>query len=155
VSQTLVRRHPSAARPVSKGGTPWSRVDVVRATVLIAVGALVWAIGWYRLAGEPAFGEQVGPMNIAIVGFVFVCAGQMAWFLGGRRAVSDRRRVLLGREAAPPVVESAEPGADSFAGSERFYHRLECSMVDDRAWTPTSRAAQEQAGRLPCGVCAP
>lgn len=154
MTQTLTRRHGPAQRAVPKGGTPWTRTDVVKAAVLIAVGCVVWAIGWYAVADEPDFGRQVGPMNIAVVGFVIVCTGQMVWFLGGRRAVNDRRRVLLGSDAVAAAV-GVELDEDSFAGSERFYHRLDCSMVDGRAWAPTSRDAHERAGRVACGVCAP
>jgi hypothetical protein len=128
---------------------------VIKAAAVVAVGCLVWAIGWHRVAYQPAFAAQIAPMNVSIVGFVIVCAGQMLWFLGGRRAISDRRRVLLGSDATATPSGSAEQGEDRFAGSERFYHRLDCAMVGDRAWTPTPRAAQERAGRVPCGVCAP
>jgi hypothetical protein len=94
-------------------------------------------------------------MNLAVFGIVVAGAGQVLWFLGGRRTVDHRRRLLLGDDAAPAVIAAAPADLDSFTGSERLYHRLDCPMAQDRAWVPTSRREQEQAGREPCGWCEP
>jgi hypothetical protein len=136
---------------------PWSRGDVLFAALLIAIGCLVWSIGWYRVSGRTTMTEQVAPFDLAVVGVGLVGAAQARWFIGGRRAVAARRRVLLGSDA---VRTLAVPGPaaqrdEVFSGSQRFFHRPECPMVFERAWPPAPRSAHERAGRVPCGVCAP
>lgn len=133
--------------------SPWRGADAVKAAGLIALGAILWAIGWYEVSDRAAMADQIPPMNLAVVGVLIIGAGQASWFLAGRRAVGLRRRALLGAEAKPGVTAKVSP--DLFAGTERFFHRLDCAMVSDRAWTPTPRAAHEAQGRTACGVCAP
>jgi hypothetical protein len=133
---------------------PWCLADAIRAAGLILVGAIVWFVGWYQVSARAAMGEQIGPMNFAVVGLLIVGTGQASWFLAGRRAVGARRRSLLGATAKPsPVAGTA--AVDLFAGSERLYHRLECGMATDRRWAPVPRSDHERQGRTPCGVCAP
>jgi len=139
------------------GHTPWTRDDVLLTALLIAIGCVLWTIGWYRVSGRTAMDEQVAPFDLAAFGVAVVGAGQARWFVNGRRAVDARRRVLIGSDA---VLASTSGGSmtqreDLFCGSERFFHRLECPMVLDRTWPPASRSAHEQAGRVPCGVCSP
>jgi hypothetical protein len=147
----------SAADARRLGNSPWTRVDAAMAAAVVAVGCLVWAIGWWRVAYEPAFRAQIATFDLALVGVVLAGAGQLVWFLGGRRAVDQRRRALLGDDAVP-VTEPAPrtvSGEDSFAGTQRLYHRLSCPLVIDRGWSPETRADHEYAGRSACGVCAP
>ena len=135
--------------------SPWTRTDAVLTAAVIAVGCAVWAIGWYRVSGEGAFDSQIAPMNVATLGVAVAVAGQVLWFLSGRRAVDFRRRVLLGDDAALAQISAPAEDLDSFVGSERLYHRADCPMAQDRAWVPLSRAEQDQAGREPCGWCEP
>jgi hypothetical protein len=135
--------------------SPWTRVDVLLTALLIAIGGVVWIIGWYRVSGRTAMDEQVAPFDLAVFGAVVFGAGQVRWFIGGRRAVDARRRVLLGSDAVLAVAVPVVPREELLSGSERFFHRLDCSLALDRAWAPASRSAHEQAGRVPCGVCAP
>ncbi|WP_019874817.1 hypothetical protein [Sporichthya polymorpha] len=123
--------------------------------VLMAVGAIVLVAGWWEVSDRASMESQIPAFNIAVLGLVLIGAGQGLWFLRGRRACSDRRRLLLGADAAPAVISAAVEDTDSFAGTERFYHRLDCAMVDDRDWAPSPRATHERVGRTPCGVCAP
>jgi len=135
--------------------SPWTRTDAVLTAAVMSVGCAVWAIGWYRVSGEGAFDAQIAPMNIAMLGVVVAVAGQVLWFMSGRRSVDYRRRVLLGDDAALAQIAAPAEDLDSFVGSERLYHRADCPMAQDRAWVPLSRAEQEQAGRVPCGWCEP
>ena len=139
--------------------TPWTRVDAVRTAVLVAVGCVVWALGWVGVSGEPALEDQIAPMNLAVVGVVLIGIGYSSWFLAGRRAVGTRRRAVLALvpevAAAPTPVAAGPPPADGFLGSERLYHRPDCAMTTDRAWEVQPLAVHERAGRTPCGVCRP
>jgi hypothetical protein len=134
---------------------PWTRRQTVRTAAVIAVGCVLWAVGWYRVSGAPAFESQIAPMNLALFGVVVVVAGQVLWFLGGRRAVDHRRRVLLGDDTAVRVTAPRIAEPDSYVGAERLYHRADCPMAQNRDWVGVSRVEQERAGRTPCGWCAP
>ncbi|GAA0631752.1 hypothetical protein GCM10009547_39500 [Sporichthya brevicatena] len=140
--------------------TPWTRVDVLRTAVLVAVGAVVWAVGWFGVSGEPALSDQIAPMNVAVLGVILVGAGYASWFLAGRRAVGARRRVVLAlvpdvASAPAPDVRADDVRHDGFLGSGRLFHRSGCAMTADRAWVAEPRSVHEQAGRVPCGVCRP
>lgn len=134
---------------------PWTRADALRAALLIAVGGVIWIIGWWQVSGRPSMSEQVAPLNLAVVGLAVIGAGQASWFLRGRRAVAARRRMLLGTEPVVPTETAVVVDADRFAGGARLYHRAGCAMLTDRAWAPVPRAEHEGAARIPCGVCAP
>ncbi|GAA0612171.1 hypothetical protein GCM10009547_12750 [Sporichthya brevicatena] len=125
------------------------------AVSVMAIGGVVWFVGWWEVSDRPTMESQISALNVAVLGMLVIGAGQALWFLRGRRAVHDRRRRLLGADAAPRQATIAVAEEDRFAGSERFYHRLDCAMVDERNWSPSPRAAHERAGRTPCGVCAP
>ncbi len=149
---------PTRARTAAPANTasPWTRTDAALTAAVIALGCVVWAVGWYRVSDEGAFDAQIAPLNVAVLGVLVAVAGQVLWFLGGRRAVDSRRRVLLGDDASAllrrpaPVVDG-----DALVGAERLYHQPDCPMAVGRAWTPASRAEHEQAGRAPCGWCEP
>ncbi|WP_019874108.1 hypothetical protein [Sporichthya polymorpha] len=136
---------------------PWTRAAAIRTALLVVLGCAVWAIGWYRVADEGAFDSQIAPFNLAVLGLALVCASYVLWFVGGRRAVDTRRRVLLGDDARLTAREATEAGVgpDLFVGAERLYHRPECPMTQGRSWVATSRADQLEAGREPCGWCEP
>lgn len=134
--------------------TPWTGVDALKTTVLVALGCVVWAIGWFAVSGKPALEDQIAPMNIAVVGFVVAGGGYANWFLAGRRAVGARRRSLLTLAATVPSLAPVAV-SDGYVGSERLFHRPGCAMADGRSWPVRSRAEQEHAGRVPCGMCRP
>jgi hypothetical protein len=145
-----------SSTPAALGtASPWTRADVIRAAAVVGLGCAVWAIGWYRVANEGAFDSQIAPLNVAVLGLVVACAAHLLWFLGGRRAVDFRRRLVLGDDAAP--AERVTPAAEleSYVGGERLYHRPECPMAQNRDWVASSRVEQKQSGRVPCGWCAP
>ena len=142
------------SRSAALTASPWQWPDAVKAAGLIAIGTIVWAVGWYEVSERAAMNSQIAPMNLAIVGMLVIGSGQASWFVAGRRAVGRRRRALLsaGATTAPVVVG---PATELVAGGERYFHRLDCAMLSDRGWTPTPREVQEAQGRIPCGVCAP
>jgi hypothetical protein len=132
---------------------------VSRTTILIAVGVLVWFVGWYQAAGKADSDEQTAPLNLAVFGVVLAGVGQLCWVLDGRRAVGRRRRELIGEPgstgSAPP--ESVPSGRDELrlAGGGRYYHRPDCALAIGREPEMATRGDHEAARRSPCGVCAP
>jgi hypothetical protein len=152
------------ARPVDRvlktggptGRLPWTGRDGIPVAGLIAVGGLLWFIGWWRLSGRSTMEAQIGPMNLAAIGVMVIGAGQVLWFLRGRRAVGTRRVFLLGHTAKRAALATAVgPAADRYVGVEQFFHRTDCAMAIGRAWPPITRSEHLSGGRIPCGVCAP
>jgi hypothetical protein len=141
------------------GGTPWRSTHAVKTAVLIAVGIMLWAIGWYQVAGRTTMKAQAGPMNLAIVGVVVAGVGQALWILDGRRRVGLRRRVLIGSALRRPrptsTAQDTAAGPLYSAEGLHLYHRKDCPMGDGREWSPMTRGSQEATGRTPCGVCKP
>lgn len=130
-------------------------MDTLTTAAIMAIGGVIWFVGWWEVSDRARMESQLSALNVAVLGMLVIGAAQALWFLRGRRAVHDRRRLLLGVDAAPQRAALAVADDDRFAGTERLYHRLDCAMADARNWTPSPRAAHERAGRTPCGVCLP
>jgi hypothetical protein len=160
-------RQVASARPLL-----WGAEDLLRWAITTGLGGIVIAVAWYIAAGEATFAQQVGPLDAALAGLLLSGLGNLVWLLHGRRALGERRRLLLPDVAdatasrAAPVVVVGPPltaaGAvtvdDVFLageGMERF-HRPGCALAAGRTgWTTATRQEHEEAGRLPCGVCRP
>jgi hypothetical protein len=149
----------------------WGAEDLLRWVITVGLGGIVVALSWYIAAGEATFGQQVGPIDAALAGLLLSGIGNLAWLLHGRRALGERRLMLLpdvadalSNEQAPaePVVlaGSSSPASQDAvflagAGMER-YHRPDCALAAGRAgWMTATRTEHEDAGRRPCGVCRP
>ena len=147
----------------------WQADSLLRWGVTSGVGGIVIAVAWYVAAGEASFSQQVGPIDAALAGLLIAGVGNLAWLLRGRRALGERRRLLL-----PDIVPAAtvtkvvgeheaalasEAGGDqTFVAGEGMerYHRPGCALATGRDdWTAMTRAAHETVGRRPCGVCRP
>jgi hypothetical protein len=150
----------------------WGAEDLLRWVITVGLGGIVIVVAWYVGAGEATFGQQVGPIDAALAGLLLSGIGNLAWLLHGRRALGERRRLLLpdvavetpGAEesvrllSAGPVVASAAPADEVFlAGADmERYHRPTCALASGRTgWTTATRREHEAAGRRPCGVCRP
>lgn len=137
----------------------WEPSALGRTTVLIAVGLLVWFVGWYQVAGKANSSEQTGPLNVAVLGVLLAGIGQLCWVLDGRRAVGRRRRELIGEPriiaTASPVERTSEPSTAFLVGGGRYYHRTDCALATGRELERATRGEHENVGRSACGVCAP
>jgi hypothetical protein len=156
-------RRVAPARPLL-----WGAEDLLRWAITTGLGGIVIVVAWYVAAGEATFAQQVGPIDAAIAGLLLSGVGNLAWLLHGRRALGERRRLLLPDVAAatastgaPPVVVgplSTAAADDVFLageGMERF-HRPSCALAAGRTgWRTATRREHEDAGRRPCGVCRP
>jgi hypothetical protein len=148
----------------------WGAEDLLRWAITTGLGGIVIAVAWYIAAGEATFGQQVGPLDAALAGLLLSGVGNLVWLLHGRRALGERRRLLLPDVAdatasaaahvvvvgTPRTAASAATVADAFLageGMERF-HRPGCALAAGRTgWTTATRQEHEEAGRRPCGVC--
>lgn len=158
-------RQVAPARPLL-----WGAEDLLRWAITTGLGGIVIAVAWYVAAGEATFAQQVGPLDAAVAGLLLSGVGNLAWLLHGRRALGERRRLLLPDLAmampdpqsvlVAPLSPPATAGTmdDVFLageGMERF-HRPDCALAAGRTgWTTATRREHEEAGRRPCGVCRP
>lgn len=165
-------RRVAPARPLL-----WGAEDLLRWVITIGLGGIVVVVAWYVAAGEATFSQQVAPVDAALAGLLLSGIGNLVWLLHGRRALGERRRLLLPDVVAAAAVEptvaletGGDPGAlatppsgtasveDVFLAGEGMerYHRPDCALAAGRAgWTTATRSEHEAAGRRPCGVCRP
>lgn len=160
-----------ASRPVAPTRPLlWGAEDLLRWAITTGLSGIVIVVAWYIAAGEATFGQQVGPLDAALAGLLLSGVGNLAWLLHGRRALGERRRVLLpdladaravsrGVVPTPPSIPADTATLDDVflagEGMERF-HRPGCALAAGRTgWTTATRREHEAAGRRPCGVCRP
>jgi hypothetical protein len=158
--KTRQRRRPTVA------ATLWTPADLLVTTILVAVGVVLWFVGWYSASDKLVEGEQVVSLNIAAGGTMLAGAGLVSWFLNGRRAIRSRRRRLIERRRAQvrvtqvpenlPVASLAPRSSSAVlvAGPDlRRYHRADCPFAAGRNWPAAAQEQHESAGRTPCGAC--
>lgn len=158
------RRRPT----VVAATTLWTPADLAVTAILVAVGVVLWFVGWYSASDKLVEGDQVVSLNVAAAGTLLAGAGLVSWFLNGRRAIRGRRRLLIERRraqvriaevpeslaAATLAPRSASPVL--VAGPDlRRYHRADCPLAARRNWPSAAREQHESAGRTACGACLP
>jgi hypothetical protein len=166
-------RRVAPARPLL-----WGAEDLLRWVITVGLGGIVVVVAWYVAAGQATFSQQVAPLDAAIAGLLLSGIGNLAWLLHGRRALGERRALLL-PDVAPAttvdapalpdeteaeLVAAATPPAGTVLAGEVFlagagmerYHRPDCALAAGRTgWTTATRQEHEAEGRRPCGVCRP
>jgi hypothetical protein len=128
--------------------------------VLAVIGAVLFFVGTGMVGNKRTYDDQVPGINLAIVGVVVANAAGVLLLLAGRRSVTARRVGVLG--AVPKAMEAvtvvtAPASSSALVGGDGLthFHRADCAMAAGRDWPELDRAAQERAGRTPCGVCTP
>ncbi len=148
---------PAAAQP---GG----RVVAWALRLLVLAGIVAIAIGWAQASNTVEVSSQVEWAPVGLAGAAVVAAGLLGSVLVARQAVAVRLGHLTPYMAEPQVdpvplttaavtAGVAEPLVA--AGSMARFHRASCPLTAGKPVRPESRQAHEQAGRRPCGVCAP
>jgi hypothetical protein len=146
------------------------------AAVLLPLGVLVIALGWYGASHTPYLFEQV-PYLISggLIGLAFVLAGGLAYFGSwiARGAAQQQRaneelagllREIRDELAARPAVDAPPaPARRRSAGTNghaayvataggSMLHRADCSVVTGRS---DLRPVAAASGLAPCGLCKP
>ena len=148
--------------PVAPGSL-WSPTALIRWGSVVGLGGVATGIAWYLASGDKHYGQQIAPIDLAVVGLVAATAANLCVLLVARRAIGIRRRAVLG-EAAP---RPAAPGAGSRAASPsgpvsttivghptlKQYHRSDCPMAAGKGWPML--AGDAMTGRTRCQVCEP
>ncbi len=170
--RTTTRTLGVSRRRASAPSVLWGAEDLLRWVITLGLGGIVIVVCWYIAAGQATFSQQVGPLDAAVAGLLLAGIGNLAWLIHGRRALGERRRLLL-PDVAEAVAHSAQPAQTVVAepvsaaeaaleqvflageGMER-YHRPGCALASGRTgWTTATRREHELAGRRRCGVCQP
>lgn len=162
---------------------PWTSDQFVWLLAMNTVGVTFVFTGWWIASGMGSAHDQLGWLDLSVLGLV-VAGGANAWWLArGRRVVSLGRAAVL---PWPPDARSAHVSADTGPGSNGHsphptspypsngarrrlsgvdglvagtrmsrYHRSSCLLVAGKQVRVGSRAEHERAGLAPCEVCAP
>jgi hypothetical protein len=171
MSLVMAGRRAASGRERSATTSPralWGAEDLIRLVLTLGVGAIVVVVSWYVCSGDASFNRQIGPLDAAVGGMVFAGLGNVMWLLRGRRALGERRRMLLSDVASvaiktpsamtgSSVILSVPDDADRFVAGEGLvrFHRASCPLASGREWAAATRLEHAGLGRLPCGVCKP
>lgn len=146
-------------RPAAGPTGLWRRSNRLVAGVLLVAGFAIVMAGYFGTSGTRDLDHQVVWLNVGAAGLLVAGFGVVSFLAAGRRAVGRRRLTLFGDAPAQPsaaaVVDLASAESLVAAPTMTRYHRAGCSFTDGKGTVPASRAAHEQAGRRPCGVCLP
>jgi hypothetical protein len=133
----------------------WDRSALHRSVASMVVGVLVLLWAFLAARGDATFREQIGPLNLAVVGGVLAGAGQGGWLLHGRRRLGRRRRAvhqhlepLLARHRVAASAPVDSHALVTVAGATRR-HRAACLLVAGKPTIPTGD------GLVDCEVCRP
>jgi hypothetical protein len=143
--------------PVRRQPYPWRVEDLLRWYGLLLVSLVGLSVAWWGISGTASLARGITWLNVAVLCVVASGLANMRWLLQGRRAVAARRRNDL-IDLLSLRRSSVEPGpADdvrvTVAGTRR-YHHPHCQAVAGKPVQPGGVADHEQAGRVPCGLCA-
>lgn len=146
--------------PRPKLALPWRLADMLSLYAMAGVGFVALIVAWWGVSGTTRLSHQMMWVNVGAAGLLIVGAGNCLWLLAGRRAVGERRRLLLDRyeavggELEPPHTNGSGPKPVTVTGM-RHYHRPGCQLVEGKATSAASVAAHRRARRHPCGMCNP
>ena len=130
----------------------WSRRDVVRTLLPLAVGAVSLGMGWYGAAEEADWHDHARWIVLAVTGVALGGLGLLGWVIAGRvRIVAARRAVIknltLRQQRSGPVpLMTAELVT---APDMHRRHRPSCLLMTGKAAKP----ATDWDDLIGCGVC--
>jgi hypothetical protein len=141
---------------------PWRLPNLLLLTTTTTVGLLLVLVAWAGASGSVQIDTQVRWVNVGTAGVIVLGCGNVLWFLSGRRAVGELRRLVTSRLRpavhghADSVAADAAPAGVLVATQKMSrYHLAACPLAAGKAAVPATEAAHRAAGRRPCGVCLP
>jgi hypothetical protein len=128
--------------------------------VVTVLGAVLFVVGSGVVANETVYDDQQSGISTALAGAALANAAGALLLIAGRRSVTTRRVAVLGAAPDEPMRRQGTSGPASSAtlvGGEGLthFHRSDCALAAGRNWPALDRAAHEDVGRAPCGVCRP
>lgn len=166
VPQALPATRPSAV-PVPPT-EPWSSRDIVHVVEYLLVATALLGTAWYGASGTTNFSYQVYWVALGIAAMSLLSFGALMFLLGGMREIRRRRlAVMVDLAEVLPLEQAAAPVATAAVGVDdeadwvasalmTHYHRRRCALVRGKAVAFAGLSQMHaDAGRVPCGVCAP
>ena len=137
---------------------PWRLADVRAALLLIGVGGLVAAAGWWGASQSVTVPKQVPWTGVAVAGLLAAHHGAAWIVLAGRIALRRRHGVLAVQLSLVADGRAAVPAIDGvLVAGERMtrFHRPTCLAVAGKSVGAAPLGAHRDAGRRPCDLCRP
>jgi hypothetical protein len=136
---------------------PWTLGQVRVVLALGLLGAALIVVAYLGSADEAHLEDQLGWVNLGVVGLLVAGVGAGALLLAGRRAVGLRRLRLL-HDPAPRAVQ-ASPTSDRvpllvWLPGSSLVHRPECQLVRGKDVDELDATGILQLALRPCEVCA-
>jgi len=146
--------------PAWARSAPWSLAGVVAIYVTTGLGLALVAASWWGTSGTVVVHDELPWLQVGIVGLVVLGTGNGVWLLAGRRAVGQRRRLLVADVDVdslprPGVAVTAEHPLPVAATGMRRFHRPECPLALGKPVVAATPDEHLEAGRAPCGICRP
>jgi hypothetical protein len=162
-------RHRSVAErgartPAVDRREPWNGLAVVVAAVLVGLGLLGMAVGWYGISDTADLESQARWLGLGIGSLVLAGFGMVVWLLLGLISVATLRREVVRdltarrnarATAEPETGELAPVGTFGIATGMRRYHRAECDILVGKNVRWLDHEALGFADAQPCGMCRP
>lgn len=141
---------------MSSAPGPWPPRAPVAMVGANALAALLLVIACVGAADTAALRDQIGWLNLAVVGGVAGAATNASWLLAGRRAIGQRRRRLL-LDVVDPVCPAgtAAPIADAWRwvpGTHRA-HRDGCQLAAGKPAIEVDGARIKTERLMRCELC--
>jgi hypothetical protein len=141
---------------------PWTPDALIRVAGMNAAGFVLVAVSWFQVSAQLTVRDQLGWLNLGLLGVGLCGAGNALWLLRGRRTIGIARRVLWPAGPAGPAgtVDAAPPGPTHsgelrWASGTARMHRPGCALLNGRADRRISRPQADRHGLRPCEVCEP
>lgn len=120
------------------------------------LAAALIVVAWNGADDTGALHDQIGWLNLAVVGGVVGAAVNASWLLAGRRAVGQRRHRLLDDVVDPiRTVDVSRPQCDVWlwVPGTRRAHREGCPLAAGKCWIEVDDARIRSERLWRCEVC--
>jgi hypothetical protein len=143
---------------ISDRWAPWTVGQVRLVLGLGLLGAVLIVVAYLEAADEARLDDQLGWVNLGVVGLLVAGVGAGALLLAGRRAIGLRRLRLL-RDAAPPTTAAPMARGDHgpllvWLPGSSLVHRPGCQLVRGKDVDELDAAGIRQLALHSCEVCA-
>lgn len=134
---------------------PWSPERVARFGAVQAAALAAILGGWFAAAGQHS-SKGVWPwLSVCLAGLGLSFVTNAAALFTARRTINRRPVPIL--DLVEPAVTPETAGASGLVSGEgmTLFHRPDCLLAAGKPVDRADRAAHEQLGRQPCGMCRP
>jgi hypothetical protein len=156
---TTAAASPEVRAAVLGTDAPWRTGDLLRAAGLAAAGITGLALTWYGASDQPDWPDQLPWASLGVAATTVALVGLVSWLVAGLRRVRRLRHEVLpllqasalARRSAGAAATPSGTALVTAPGMTRF-HRSACPLA---AGKPVQPVRPDEAGLVPCRVCAP